>query len=192
MSTTNPPVIKNFKLTGIILIVLGVISLIVPMVTATAVVMVLGSLLLIGGFLYLFQTSQSGDTSGKVMHIILGIFMILGGIGLIGHPLLTVITLTLMAAIFFIFEGTWKVVMAFSIRPAAGWGHALFSGIISLLLGGLIWGEWPASSAWAVGTLLGVDFLLTGFFLMNVGSLPGMPGQDQADAQPGDSETPQE
>lgn len=191
MSTTTPPVIKNFKMTGIILCVLGVISLIVPMVTATAIVMVLGALLLIGGFLYLFQTSQSGDTAGKVMHIILGVFMILGGVGLISHPLIGVVSLTLMAAMFFLFEGTWKVVMAFGLRPAAGWGHALFSGIISLLLGGLIWGEWPASSAWAVGTLLGVDFLLTGFFLINVGSLPGMPGMDPS-ANTQDTEAPQQ
>ncbi|QDU50197.1 HdeD family acid-resistance protein [Gimesia panareensis] len=192
MSTTNPPVIKNFKLTGIILIVLGVISLITPAVAGTAVVLVIGSLLLFGGFLYLFQSSQVGDSSGKMMHIILGILMILGGFGIISHPLFGLSFLTLMMAMFFLFEGTWKIVMSFSMRPAAGWGQVLFSGIISLLLGGLIWGEWPLSGLWAVGTLLGVDFLLTGFFLMNVGSLPGMSGQDQAESQAGESETPQE
>lgn len=192
MSTSNPPVIKNFKLTGIILCVLGVISLITPAVAGTAVVLVIGSLLLFGGFLYLFQTSQVGDTSGRMMHIILGILMILGGFGIVSHPLFGLTFLTLMMAMFFLFEGTWKIVMSFSMRPAAGWGQVLFSGIISLLLGGLIWGEWPLSGLWAVGTLLGVDLLLTGFFLLNVGSLPGMPGQDQTDAPTDESETPKE
>jgi uncharacterized membrane protein HdeD (DUF308 family) len=192
MSTNNPPVIKNFKLTGIILCVLGVISLITPAVAGTAVVLVIGSLLLFGGFLYLFQSSQVGDTSGKMMHIILGILMILGGFGIVSHPLFGLSFLTLMMAMFFLFEGTWKIVMSFSMRPAAGWGQVLFSGIISLLLGGLIWGEWPLSGLWAVGTLLGVDLLLTGFFLINVGSLPGMPGQAPTASQPGDSETPAE
>lgn len=192
MSTPNPPVIKNFKLTGIILCVLGVISLITPAVAGTAVVLVIGSLLLFGGFLYLFQSSQVGDTSGRMMHIILGVLMILGGFGIVSHPLFGLTFLTLMMAMFFLFEGTWKIVMSFSMRPAAGWGQVLFSGIISLLLGGLIWGEWPLSGLWAVGTLLGVDLLLTGFFLLNVGSLPGMPGQDQTDAPTDKSETPKE
>lgn len=190
MSTTTPPVIKNFKMTGIILCVLGVISLITPAVAGTAVVLVIGSLLLFGGFLYLFQTSQAGDTSGKMMHIILGILMILGGFGIISHPLFGLSFLTWMMAMFFLFEGTWKVLMSFSLKPAAGWGQVLFSGIITLLLGGLISAEWPLSGLWAVGTLLGVDLLMTGFFLINVGSLPGMPGQDPS-ATPQDTETPQ-
>lgn len=191
MSTTTPPVIKNFKMTGIILCVLGVISLITPAVAGTAVVLVIGSLLLFGGFLYLFQTSQAGDTSGKMMHIILGILMILGGFGIISHPLFGLSFLTLMMAMFFLFEGTWKVLMSFSLKPAAGWGQVLFSGIISLLLGGLIWAEWPLSGLWAVGTLLGVDLLLTGFFLINVGNLPGMPGMDPS-ANTQDTEAPQQ
>ncbi|MEQ8851014.1 DUF308 domain-containing protein [Gimesia sp.] len=191
MSTTTPPVIKNFKMTGIILCVLGVISLITPAVAGTAVVLVIGSLLMFGGFLYLFQTSQAGDTSGKMMHIILGVLMILGGFGIISHPLFGLSFLTLMMAMFFLFEGTWKVLMSFSLKPAAGWGQVLFSGLISLLLGGLIWAEWPLSGLWAVGTLLGVDLLLTGFFLINVGNLPGMPGQDPS-ATPQDTESPQQ
>ena len=191
MSTTTPPVIKNFKMTGIILCVLGVISLITPAVAGTAVVLVIGSLLMFGGFLYLFQTSQAGDTSGKMMHIILGILMILGGFGIISHPLFGLSFLTLMMAMFFLFEGTWKVLMSFSLKPAAGWGQVLFSGIISLLLGGLIWAEWPLSGLWAVGTLLGVDLLMTGFFLINVGNLPGMPGQDPSATDEG-TEAPQQ
>lgn len=178
-------------MTGIILCVLGVISLITPAVAGTAVVLVIGSLLMFGGFLYLFQTSQAGDTSGKMMHIILGILMILGGFGIISHPLFGLSFLTLMMAMFFLFEGTWKVLMSFSLKPAAGWGQVLFSGIISLLLGGLIWAEWPLSGLWAVGTLLGVDLLLTGFFLINVGSLPGMPGMDPS-ANTQDTEAPQQ
>ncbi|MFI4852424.1 MAG: HdeD family acid-resistance protein [Gimesia chilikensis] len=191
MSTTTPPVIKNFKMTGIILCVLGVIALITPAVAGTAVVLVIGSLLMFGGFLYLFQTSQAGDTSGKMMHIILGVLMILGGFGIISHPLFGLSFLTLMMAMFFLFEGTWKVLMSFSLKPAAGWGQVLFSGLISLLLGGLIWAEWPLSGLWAVGTLLGVDLLLTGFFLINVGNLPGMPGQDPSAADEG-TEAPQQ
>jgi uncharacterized membrane protein HdeD (DUF308 family) len=34
--------------------------------------------------------------------------------------------------------------------------------LITLLLGGLIWLQWPSSSVWAIGTLVGVNLLMTG------------------------------
>ena len=114
------PAIKDFKLTGIILCVIGVISLITPLIAGIAVVYMIGAFLLLGGILYVLQSMQVGDVAGKTFHVILGALIM------------------------------------------------LVSGVISLLLGGLIWGQWPVSGMWAVGTLVGVDFLLTGFFLISL------------------------
>ncbi|QDT97782.1 HdeD family acid-resistance protein [Gimesia aquarii] len=162
------PPSKDFKLTGIILCVIGVICLIAPFVAGTAVVFVIGFLLLLGGILYAIQGARVDDVPGKTQHLILGILMVLGGIGIISHPVFGLTFLTLLMAMFFIFEGVWKIVMAFNVPPANGRNGILFSGAISLLLGGLIWSQWPLSGLWAVGTLMGVDFLLTGFFLINL------------------------
>tara|TARA_R110002111_G_scaffold236344_1_gene297545 strand:- start:2896 stop:3459 length:564 start_codon:yes stop_codon:yes gene_type:complete len=178
MSDAPLPSPKDFKLTGIILCVIGVISLITPFVAGTAVVYVIGFLLLLGGILYVLQGSQVNGVPGKTQHILLGALMMLGGIGVISHPLFGLEFLTMLMAMFFIFEGAWKIAMAFGVQPNNGRNSILFSGVISLLLGGLIWSQWPLSGLWAVGTLVGVDFLLTGFFLMNIGSgfTPGGPG----------------
>jgi uncharacterized membrane protein HdeD (DUF308 family) len=43
---------------------------------------------------------------------------------------------------------------------ASSW--LLLNGIITLLLGGLILFHWPSSSIWAIGTLVGVNLLMTG------------------------------
>lgn len=169
MTDVPLPIAKNFKMTGIILCVIGVISLITPFVAGTAVVLVIGFLLLLGGFLYVLQGTQVG-VPGKMQHILLGALMIIGGLGVISHPIFGLTFLTMLMAMFFIFEGVWKIVMAFGVQPNSGRNSILFSGVISLLLGGLIWSQWPLSGLWAVGTLVGVDFLLTGFFLMNIGS----------------------
>ncbi|WP_417383904.1 HdeD family acid-resistance protein [Gimesia sp.] len=162
------PAIKDFKLTGIILCVIGVISLLVPLITGIAVVYIIGAFLLLGGIFYVLQAMQMGDIAGKTFHVILGALIMFGGLALLFHPFYGLSLLTLMMAMFFVFEGVWKILMSLSIRPANGWGRILFSGLISLLLGGLIWGEWPVSGMWAVGTLVGVDFLLTGFFLISL------------------------
>ncbi len=168
MNETPLPSIKDFKLTGIILCVAGAICLITPFIAGAAVVFVIGFSLLLGGVLYVVQGISISDAPGKTQHILLGALMILGGISALSHPLYGLKLLTLVMAIFFIFEGTWKIVMAMAIPADSGRNSVLFSGIISLLLGGLIGSEWPLSGTWAVGTLLGVDFLLTGFFLINL------------------------
>lgn len=167
---TQPPLpaIKDFKLTGIILCVIGVISLLTPLIAGITMVYMIGALLLLGGILYVLQAMQMGDVAGKTFHVILGALFMLGGLSLLFHPLYGLELLTLMMAMFFVFEGVWKIIMSLGIRPANGWSRILFSGLISLLLGGLIWSQWPVSGTWAVGTLVGVDFLLTGFFLISL------------------------
>jgi uncharacterized membrane protein HdeD (DUF308 family) len=41
--------------------------------------------------------------------------------------------------------------------------------LITLLLGGLIWFHWPSSSVWAIGTLVGVNLLMTGISRLMIG-----------------------
>ncbi len=168
MSESNLPIQKNFKTTGIILCVIGVVCLITPFVAGKAVVLVIGFLLLFAGVLYAVQGARVGDVPGKMQHLLLGILMALGGIGIISHPLFGLSFLTMLMAMFFIFEGIWKIVMALGAPHGSGRNSILFSGVISLLLGGLIWSQWPLSGLWAVGTLMGVDFLMTGFFLISM------------------------
>ncbi|NIO42670.1 MAG: HdeD family acid-resistance protein, partial [Burkholderiales bacterium] len=80
----------------------------------------------------------------------------------IGHPLLGLTFLTLLLVVYFLIEGIWKVIASFRYRPATGWLWLLISGVISLVLGWLIWMQWPISGMWAVGVLVGVNLLSTG------------------------------
>jgi len=45
----------------------------------------------------------------------------------------------------------------------------LLNGIVALVLGLMIWLQWPSSSIWAIGTLVGVNLLLTGVTRLMVG-----------------------
>ena len=96
------------------------------------------------------------------MPLILGVITRLCGILLIGHPLLGLSFLTLLLVLFFVVEGAWKMVSAFSYRSVSGWVWMLVSGMLSLILSLLIWNQWPVSGMWAVGLLVGVDLLSTG------------------------------
>ncbi len=58
--------------------------------------------------------------------------------------------------------GIWKIFASFSYRPAQGWLAILASGVIGLILGAVIWQQWPLSALWVVGTLAGINLLSTG------------------------------
>jgi uncharacterized membrane protein HdeD (DUF308 family) len=67
-----------------------------------------------------------------------------------------------MAAVFFV-EGVTEIVVFFQFRPLSGSGWILFDGLITLVLAYMIWRSWPSSSAWAIGTLLGINLIVSGF-----------------------------
>jgi uncharacterized membrane protein HdeD (DUF308 family) len=46
----------------------------------------------------------------------------------------------------------------------------LLNGVITLVLGVMIWRHWPSSSAWAIGTLLGVNLVMTGMSILFAGA----------------------
>jgi uncharacterized membrane protein HdeD (DUF308 family) len=153
-------------LTGIVLIVFGMIAIATPAVAGTAVVMVIGGVLLIAGVVQFIQGWRAESWSSRLPPLILGLVTALCGLGVLGHPLLGLGFLTLLLAIFFVVEGTWKIIASFSFRPAPGWLFMLGSGVLGLVLGLLIWKQWPVSGLWAVGVLVGVDLLMTGISMV--------------------------
>jgi uncharacterized membrane protein HdeD (DUF308 family) len=56
----------------------------------------------------------------------------------------------------------------FSLRPISGWGFAVLSGVISLLLGIMIIADYPWSATTILGILLAVELLSNGIFLLIV------------------------
>jgi uncharacterized membrane protein HdeD (DUF308 family) len=88
---------------------------------------------------------------------------------MIAQPVAALATLTLFLAGYFIASGILEVIVAFGARPEKGWGLFLFGGIVSVLLGVMIWQQFPFSGAWAVGVLVGVKLIIAGWVLIGIG-----------------------
>ena len=97
----------------------------------------------------------------------IAVVYVLGGVYLLANPLMAVGTLTLLLAAVLFVAGVFEIVAYFQIASASGW--LLANGIVTLVLGGLIWFQWPSSSVWAIGLLVGVNLLLTGFTRLMLG-----------------------
>ena len=168
MTDPNQPNTTSLMLVGILSMVFGVVAMAIPALAGKTVVIVIGILLVIAGISQVIFALKTGGWSHKLPPLILGAITTLVGFGVLGHQLLALTFLTLLLAISFVIEGIWKIFAAFNYRPSTGWFAVLVSGVLSLLLGLLIWMQWPVSGLWAVGVLVGVNLLMTGVALIAV------------------------
>lgn len=166
MADKSPPGAGKLTLLGIALIVVGVICCGSPAVAGGAVTYVIGFLLLATGLLQLFQGWRETGWTSKLLPIILGALTVIAGGSLLAHPLIGMAVLTIVLAMTFVCEGAWKMFVSFSFRPASGWIGLLLSGLIAVVLGVMIWTEWPSSSLYTIGILIGVNLLMTGIALI--------------------------
>jgi uncharacterized membrane protein HdeD (DUF308 family) len=79
------------------------------------------------------------------------------------HPRLAAVSLTLLLGSMFIAVGILRAIMAFQVKPAKGWWWPLVSGLISLLLGGLILAEWPQSGLFIIGLFIAIELIFNGW-----------------------------
>jgi uncharacterized membrane protein HdeD (DUF308 family) len=170
--------IEHLRWLGIVLIALGVVAILTPAVAGSALVIVIGFILLIAGIVPIVRELKAEASMEKAIGLTLGIITALTGIAVIGHPLFGLAFLTLLLVAYFVTEGVWKIIVSFRYKPATGWKWLLVSGVLSLILGLLIWKQWPVSGLWAVGVLVGVNLLGTGLALVTLASTLKSLGRD--------------
>jgi uncharacterized membrane protein HdeD (DUF308 family) len=136
------------------------------------VTVLVGWLLVIGGLVHLVQAFSSGGIGRAIWQVILAVIYVIGGGYFLTHPLLGLGTLTLLLAAILLGEAVLGIVAYFQARGADGASWLLVNGIVTILLGGLIWIHWPSSSVWAIGTLVGVNLLMTGISRLMGGTVP--------------------
>jgi len=149
--------------TAVLLIVLGMFAIIEPGVAGLGVTLLIGWLLVFGGFTHLIAAFKGGGAKQVIFQVLVGIVYMIGGLYFLTHPLLAIGTLTLLLASVILVVAVLEIISYFRLKTehgASGW--ILLNGIITLLLGGLIWFHWPSSSVWAIGILVGVNLLMTG------------------------------
>lgn len=147
---------------GIIMFICGILAIALPLASSVGIVIVLAWLILFAGVCHLIFAFQSHSIGGFLWKVLLAIVYGFAGVYMLMHPLLGVISLTFLLAIFFLIEGVVEIIFYFKIRGAANAGWVLFDGIVTLILGFLIWRQWPSSSVWVIGTLVGISLIFSG------------------------------
>jgi len=169
----GPGILKKasgwFLAIGIVFILLGIVAIVEPGVAGLAVTFLVGWLLIIGGVAHVIGSFSGGGGGRVIWQLILGILYFVGGIYFVTHPLLGLGTLTLVLAAIILTAAVLEFVTYFRTRNDGRSGWMLANAAITLLLGGLIWFHWPSSSVWAIGTLVGINLLMTGVSRLMLG-----------------------
>jgi uncharacterized membrane protein HdeD (DUF308 family) len=149
---------------GIILLVLGAAAIILPVVATLAFTLVIGWLFLISGGVGLVTTFWMRSAPGFWWALLSAVIGIAAGIILIRWPISGTLSLTQVLIAFFVVEGIATLMYAFEHRAqlSSRWGWMLMSGIVDLILAGIIFAGLPGSATWALGLLVGINMLFGG------------------------------
>ena len=161
-----------FTAHGVILVLLGIAAVVWPQISSLAVDAVAGWLFLVGGLIGLVMMFYAADVAGFFWALLTAALELFVGVLLLWHPLEGVVTLTLVLIAFFITEGAFQIAGSIVYRSAFpdSWGWMLFSGVIDLVLAGLIIAGWPGSFTWALGLIVGVNPISSGMAIIMVAS----------------------
>jgi uncharacterized membrane protein HdeD (DUF308 family) len=154
---------------GILAIIIGIIAIAVPAVASVSIAILVGILVIVLAEAWLLAAFQSSATPGwKVTGGILSVLLLIGGLWILFNPIDATIGLTAVIAVVFIAMGVVRVGTAIAHRGGEGVGLVGFGGALAIIIGVLIAASFPSSAAWAIGLLVGIQFLFDGFGLVFV------------------------
>ena len=159
-----------FMLLGIGLIILGVLAIVYSFTSTLISIMYLGAILVIAGIFEAVKAFKMNQWGNFFLHAVLAILYSIAGVYLFLNPAINAITLTLVLAIFFVIVGLFRIAFALMHDlPHKTW--LLLNGAITVLLGALIWYQWPSSGLRVIGTFVGIDLIFTGWAWIMLASM---------------------
>ena len=156
---------------GILAIILGMFCFMAPGLTGLSVITIVGVLVLAAGIVRIIWAFSAGTLSHGMWAFVMGGLMMLCGAVLLANPLLASGILTILLAAYFIADGIAEIAAGLRMKTVPGSGWLLFSGIVSFILGLMIWRQYPLSGVYAIGILLGIKLVFSGLIMITGGSV---------------------
>lgn len=147
---------------GLLLVIFGTLAVGSPFVAAVAVNVFIAWLIMFAGVVHLVLGFHAHRAGSMIWKLLVGLAYVFAGMYMLWHPVLGVAALTLLLAALFLLEGVLDLVLFFHLRSLHGASWMLFDGIVTLILALMIYSQWPSSSIWAIGTLVGVSMIISG------------------------------
>ncbi|MBX3536536.1 MAG: HdeD family acid-resistance protein [Chelatococcus sp.] len=160
-----------FVALGVGLILLGVIALANLFLATVATIFYIGAMMLIGGIVEIVHAFQV-KTWGRFFYWLLsGAFYALAGLIAFYNPLVASAALTLLLAVTLVVAGIFRIWVGFAARPESGWGWIVATGVLTLLVGIVVYAAWPGNSLVLLGAILAIDLIFQGVGFISFGTM---------------------
>ncbi len=157
---------RRMTVFGVITILLGIIAMSAPLITGLSIVVTVGFLVMVGGVLRMLWAFGEGSFGRGALAFAIGGLTLLCGLAMVSDPIVASGFLTVLIAVCLFADGVVEVIGALQVHPDAGRMWLLIGGIASIVLGVLIWRQFPLSGAWAIGIFLGIKLLFVGIVMI--------------------------
>lgn len=165
-----PPVSRGWAIAGgLAMMVLGFFALTYEIVTTAAVATFVGCILMFGSAFHLMKTFTIAGWKNHLWYALVAVAYGFAGFEFISHPLWAATILALFLGWAILIGGIFRCFLAFRMRHHRGAGWMLFSAAISILLGGLIISQWPATGLYILGLFLGIELIFSGVGWLGLG-----------------------
>ena len=152
-----------FVFLGVTLIVAGLLATAFPFAGGLAVEVWVAVALVLSGIAQIVHAFAAREWQGFALGLLIGLLYLAGGIILWLDPIKGVVTLTVFLAAMMLIDGILRCIMAVRLRPMPGWVMLLVGGILGIVVAFMIWRQLPSSAMWAIGLLLGINLIFSGF-----------------------------
>jgi uncharacterized membrane protein HdeD (DUF308 family) len=156
---------------GFAVMLLGVLAVMVPFVSGVAVTSFVAVLITAAGLTMTMYAFKAGSFGKGLLQFLFGGITVICGVAMFVTPLIGMFTLTGVLMVYFLVDGIFAIFSGVKGRPAPGWGWVTISGIVSIVLAVLLYREWPDSGTYAVGLLVGIRLIFTGWSIAMLGML---------------------
>ncbi|MEA5480218.1 DUF308 domain-containing protein [Pseudanabaena galeata UHCC 0370] len=103
--------------------------------------------------------------------MILGLLYLFSGVFVMVNPIKGAFAFTIVLGITIFLQGMIQVSLAFQMRwISTNWGWMLVSGLMGIIFGIFVWSSSPLSAVWLIGTLIGINLLFDGIWMLTLHS----------------------
>jgi len=154
---------------GIILVILGALAIWAPQVTGKTLAVIIGTLLILGGIGRTMFSWIAPSWGSALLRAAVGVLTVIAGFYMLTQPEVGSRALAIVLMVYLFADGVTSLIMALRMPPVVSSGWMLLGSLASIVLGVLMWMQWPASGELAVGILIGVKLILDGVSLIGIG-----------------------
>jgi uncharacterized membrane protein HdeD (DUF308 family) len=147
---------------SVLLILTGLIALAAPLMAGVVVTAVVAWMIVLGGFAHLGMAWHVRSTGGTLWELLIGLAYLVAGICILTHPVVGLVWLTVVLAVYLLIKGLFELALGVTLRPVPGSGLLLVDAILSIVLSAMIWWHLPNTAGWVVGVLVGFGILFSG------------------------------